>query len=73
MALNRPTKFKNLLIGHVFITVGTPAPSPGTTQQPDVRTKLLEKLELLMSNISSQRGSRQHPHFLKQSGNSSKY
>ncbi|VDL61792.1 unnamed protein product [Hymenolepis diminuta] len=38
--------------------VETPTPNRVTTQQSDVLTKLLEKLELLMPNISSQSGSK---------------
>ncbi|VUZ40853.1 unnamed protein product [Hymenolepis diminuta] len=50
--------------------VETPIPNRVTTQQPDVLTKLLEKLELLVPNISSQSGSKQRLRFSKQSDSS---
>lgn len=53
--------------------VETQAPSPTTTQQPDVLIKVLEKLERLVLNNSSQHGSRQRPSFPKQSDSSSKH
>ncbi|VUZ50070.1 unnamed protein product, partial [Hymenolepis diminuta] len=53
--------------------VETPTPNRVTTQQSDVLTKLLEKLELFVPNISSQSGSKQRLHFSKQSDSSPKH
>ncbi|VUZ45164.1 unnamed protein product, partial [Hymenolepis diminuta] len=47
--------------------VGTPNPNRVTIQQSDVLTKLVKKLELLVPNISSQSGNKQHPRFWKRS------
>ncbi|KAM3171958.1 hypothetical protein ACTXT7_015541 [Hymenolepis weldensis] len=49
--------------------VRTPSPSPITTQQPDVLTKLMKKLKLLVPN-TVQPGSTQCTNFLKPSGSS---
>ncbi|KAM3184011.1 hypothetical protein ACTXT7_009219 [Hymenolepis weldensis] len=49
--------------------MGTPTPSRVTTQQSDVLTKPLEKLELLVPNVFSQHGNKQRPRFSKQSDN----
>ncbi|KAM3187366.1 hypothetical protein ACTXT7_002475 [Hymenolepis weldensis] len=46
---------------------------PVISQQPDVLTKLLAKLELLGPNTSLQHGSRQRPCFLKRFDSSSKH
>ncbi|VUZ45051.1 unnamed protein product [Hymenolepis diminuta] len=53
--------------------VGTPILNRVTTQQSDVLTKLFEKVELLVPNISSQSDNKQRPRFPKQSDSAPKH
>ncbi|VUZ53738.1 unnamed protein product [Hymenolepis diminuta] len=48
-------------------------PSLLTAQQPDVLTEVVEKLEPLVPDVSSQPGDKQRPRFSKQSDNSPKH
>ncbi|VUZ56582.1 unnamed protein product, partial [Hymenolepis diminuta] len=63
-------KIQELSDGPCVQAVETPTPNRVITQQSDVLTKLLEKLELLVPNVSSQSGSKQRLRFSKKSDSS---